>query len=205
MTFQTILISGIVISLTHALLPNHWLPILAIGRKERWTFSQTMFVTAIAGAAHTISTLLLGWGLSLGSGWLSRHFESFLQLVMPMLLLGMGAFFIWQHYHHRHFHVQVNPSGHSLTRTALLLATAMFFSPCLEVETLFAAAGALGNRATAILSAVYALTTLCGMILWVAFAWSSVSYINWHRIEHNAGLLAGGVLIATAILSFFVR
>lgn len=57
---QTIILGSLIISLLHSLLPNHWLPIVAIGRQERWTVSQVLTVTFWTGLAHVISTLALG-------------------------------------------------------------------------------------------------------------------------------------------------
>ena len=55
------LISGsLILSILHGLIPNHWLPVLAIGKKEKWDLSETTRVTVIAGLAHATSTVLIG-------------------------------------------------------------------------------------------------------------------------------------------------
>jgi hypothetical protein len=41
-------------------------------------------------------------------------------------------------------------------------------------------------------------------MLWIHFAYKGLVKLNWHKWEHNAGLISGGVLIVTGILSFFI-
>ncbi len=55
-----IITGSLIISLLHAVIPNHWLPVLAIGKKEGWSLAETSRITFIAGAAHVISTVLIG-------------------------------------------------------------------------------------------------------------------------------------------------
>ena len=43
----SIIAGSIILSLLHAAIPNHWLPVIAIGRKEGWTLSEVTEVTLI--------------------------------------------------------------------------------------------------------------------------------------------------------------
>ena len=56
----SIIIGSLLISLLHAVIPNHWLPVLAIGKKEGWSLAETSRITFIAGMAHVISTIIIG-------------------------------------------------------------------------------------------------------------------------------------------------
>lgn len=60
----TILISGILLSVFHAMIPSHWLPVLAVGKRENWTPAYILYITFLAGLAHVLSTVLLGIGLA---------------------------------------------------------------------------------------------------------------------------------------------
>jgi hypothetical protein len=204
---QTIILGSLIISVLHALLPNHWLPIVAIGRQERWTVPQVLTVTFWAGLAHVISTLALGLVLAATGQELAYHFESFTRWGMPVVLVGLGLVFLYRHYRHLHFHMESkNGQGmSSLRRIGGTLAVAMFFSPCLEVEGYFLAAGTHGWYAVILLSAIYVVTTLGGMLFWVYLAYRGMQQFNWHTLEHNAGLLTGCILIVTGIISFFIQ
>ena len=56
----SLIIGSLLISLLHAVIPNHWLPILAIGKKEGWSLAETSRITFIAGMAHVVSTVIIG-------------------------------------------------------------------------------------------------------------------------------------------------
>jgi hypothetical protein len=45
---ESIIIGSLLLSLLHAVIPNHWLPVLAIGRKEGWTLNEVTKVTLIS-------------------------------------------------------------------------------------------------------------------------------------------------------------
>jgi len=55
------LITGsLLLSLVHAAIPNHWLPLVILGRSQRWTPWETYRVAGLAGLAHSLSTISLG-------------------------------------------------------------------------------------------------------------------------------------------------
>ncbi|MDJ1471575.1 MULTISPECIES: hypothetical protein [Xanthocytophaga] len=200
----TILTGSLVLSLLHALIPNHWLPVIAIGRKEGWTLSYTTRITFIAGLSHAVSTVLLGWVLGLIGFQLSETVNQFTHIVAPVILVLLGIFFIYQHHHHKHFHIDA-PGRQNKRKIILSLVVAMFFSPCLEIEGYFLMAGSYGTGFLVLLTFVYMVVTILGMISWVRVAYSGILKINWHKIEHNAGIITGVTLILTGIISFYVH
>ncbi|TAJ47372.1 MAG: hypothetical protein EPO58_15845 [Chitinophagaceae bacterium] len=201
----SILTGSLIISLLHALIPNHWLPVLAIGKKEGWSLAETSRITFIAGLSHVISTvvlgLLLGW---IGVG-LAEQLDSFTRLIAPSILVIMGLFFIHQHYKHHHFHLAekklVKKTKGSII-TALVIA--MFLSPCMEIEGYFLLAGTHGWYAMALIAAMYSLVTIAGMLIWVRIVYKGLLKLNWHKWEHNAGIITGLILVITGIISFFI-
>ena len=193
------------ISLLHAVIPNHWLPVLAIGRKENWDLRETERVTLIAGLAHVLSTILIGILLGVIGVELSHEIESFTHLIAPSILILIGLYFVRQHYVHHHFHVEnVKINGKPKTKIISALVIAMFLSPCMEIEAYFLMAGAKGWWMLGTIAVMYMVITITGMLLWIRLAYKGLLKLNWHKWEHNAGLISGGVLIITGILSFFV-
>ena len=92
-----IIIGSLLISLLHAVIPNHWLPVLAIGKKEGWTLSETSRVTFVAGLAHVVSTVIIGFILGLIGSKLSDHINNFTRIIGPTVLIMMGLYFVRQH------------------------------------------------------------------------------------------------------------
>jgi nickel/cobalt transporter (NicO) family protein len=104
-----IVIGSILLSVLHALIPNHWLPVLAIGKKDGWSLREITEVTFISGLAHAVSTIAIGIMLGLLGLKLSASIEYFTHYFAPAILIVLGAFFIYQHHRHKHFHLHNLP------------------------------------------------------------------------------------------------
>ena len=74
----------------------------------------------------------------------------------------------------------------------------------MEIEAYFLLAGMQATWLVWFIALLYLLITTTGMVLLVRFAYKGILRLNWHKWEHNAGLISGGVLILTGILSFFI-
>jgi nickel/cobalt transporter (NicO) family protein len=201
----TLFIGSIVLSVLHALIPNHWLPVLAISRKEKWTLGQTTSVTFLSGLAHALSTVLLGVLIGLLGVELSEHVSEFTHVVAPIILILLGLFYIYQHHRHKHFHLHPEVNQFSKTKIILGLTIAMFFSPCFEIEAYFLMAGAHGWKQVVILALLYTVVTVSGMVIWVRLTYRGLVKLNWHSLEHNAGIITGVTLILTGVASFFIH
>lgn len=200
-----ILIGSILLSLLHAVIPSHWLPVLSIGKKENWSIKEVTQVTFLAGLAHALSTIMIGVILGLLGLQLSNNIQYFTHFIAPATLIMLGIFFIYQHHMHRHFHLhQVPKPSLSKPKIIMALVIAMFLSPCLEIEAYFLLAGTKGWWAVLTIAVLYLVISVTGMVLWVRLAYRGILKLNWHTLEHNAGIITGCTLIVTGILSFFI-
>jgi len=200
----SIIVGSFLISLLHAVIPNHWLPVLAIGKKKGWTLAETTRITFIAGMGHVVSTVIIGVLLGIIGSELTEHIKYFTHIIGPSLLIFMGLYFLRQHYKHRHFHVEEEQVKRK-TKNAVIFALvlAMVLSPCMEIEAYFLLAGANGWYVFAAIAAMYAVITITGMLIWIRMAYNGLLKLNWHTWEHNAAIITGIVLIITGIISFF--
>lgn len=195
----TIIAGGALLSIFHALIPSHWLPILAIGKKEGWQPQKVLGVTLVVGTAHVLSTVLVGIVFATLGGVLSARLESVTHWIMPLVLVVWGGYYIYAHYFHHHFHLHEQRSEWGVVAS---LALSMFFSPCLEIEGYFLAAGPYGWGFVWLLSMVYGAISIIGMITWVWLAQHGLDRLNWHSWEHNAGIITGLTLVASGLLSW---
>lgn len=203
----SIMLSGLVLSVLHAVIPNHWIPLVTLSRKQQWSLGRTLNVTALAGGAHVMSTVLIGVVISALSIRLSHEFEEWTSWISPVLLIALGVYFIYQHYHHHHFHIEQENGPKSIRQQIKVIVVAMFFSPCLEIEALYIMAGQYGWTSVVWLSLLYIGVTLLGMLAWVYIVYMGLEKLNrnWHRLEHSSGIIAGVILIITGILSYFLH
>ncbi|MEZ4918386.1 MAG: hypothetical protein R2792_04705 [Saprospiraceae bacterium] len=201
-SISTLLIAGVLLSVFHALIPSHWLPIVAIGQKESWPSSKILGVTFLAGLAHVLSTLLLGLGLAALGMQMSSGFDWFTHLAAPTVLIVLGVFYIYRHYYHHHFHLTKPVSERGIL---ISLTLAMFLSPCLEIEGYFLAAASYGWGVILTLALAYSIISILGMVLWVRLAIRGLKRLDWHAWEHNAGLITGLVLIFSGLILFVIE
>ena len=203
----SLLIGSLLISLLHAVIPNHWLPVLAIGKKEGWSLAETTRITFIAGMAHVISTVIIGLLLGLIGTELTVHINDFTRIIGPAILILIGLYFVRQHYTHHHFHLQKEQIEKKRKKSSIILALiiAMFLSPCMEIEAYFLLAGSKGWYVLAAIAAMYSIITIAGMLIWIRIVYKGLLKLNWHKWEHNAGIITGLVLIITGIISFFIN
>jgi putative Mn2+ efflux pump MntP len=202
----SIITGSIILSLLHATIPNHWLPVIAIGRKEKWTVGEVTRVTFISEIAHGLSTVVLGFVLAFLGAKLADNIEYFTHFFAPVILILLGILFIYRHHTHRHFHLDDNiKKKHSKKKIIVALVLAMFLSPCMEIEAYFLLAGTQAAWLIWFIAALYLIITTLGMVLLVRFAYLGILKLNWHSLEHNAGIITGITLVATGILAFFIH
>ncbi|NNV57795.1 hypothetical protein GD597_20170 [Panacibacter sp. KCS-6] len=201
----SIITGSLIISLLHAIIPNHWLPVLAIGKKDNWSLQEVTRVTFISGLAHALSTVAIGIILGLLGLQLASKIEYFTHFIAPAILILIGTFFIYQHHRHKHFHLHNTPEP-SLPKNKIIgaLVIAMFLSPCMEIEAYFLLAGAKGVWALISIAVLYLVISVSGMVLWVRLAYKEILKLNWHTIEHKSGIITGWTLVITGIISFFL-
>ncbi len=201
----SIITGSLLLSLLHAIIPNHWLPVLAIGKKENWSLQEVTKVTFLSGLAHALSTIVIGIILGLIGSQLAGSVQYFTHYIGPAFLILLGIFFIYQHHRHRHFHLHNMPRP-AVSKNKIIgsLVVAMFLSPCMEIEAYFLLAGTHGLWAIMLVAAMYFIISVTGMVLWVRLAYKGILKLNWHSLEHNAGIITGFILIVTGIISFFI-
>jgi nickel/cobalt exporter len=206
-----IFIGSLILSLIHALIPNHWIPLIAISKTEKWTQGQTLLATAITGFAHTFSTILVGIAVGLMGYRLSSSYSVVSTLAAPMILLGLGLIYVvidlcGMHHHHDHNPSAVSGTGKSKWSAILIsLSVSMFLTPCIEIEAYFFQAGSIGWVGIFIVSAVYLLMTILVMLTLVYLGFNGMKTFHSHFLEHHEKGITGAVLIALGLLAFFVK
>lgn len=202
----SIIAGSIILSLLHATIPNHWLPVIAIGRKEKWTLNEVTRVTFISAISHGLSTVIIGLILGYIGSQMAESIEHFTHYIAPVILIILGVVFIYRHHHHKHFHIDnVDQKKRSKKSIIIALVLAMFLSPCMEIEAYFLLAGSYAPWLIWFIAALYLLITTAGMVILVRFAYIGVLKLNWHQLEHNAGIITGVTLVGTGILAFFIH
>ena len=207
-----IFIGSEILSVIHACIPNHWLPLIAVGKSEKWTQRQTLQATVITGFAHTLSTIMIGILVGLAGFKLSASYSIISETIGPAILIGLGMIYLILGFRHHNHHHEMNPvvvePVQKQSRWLAIIASlslAMFLTPCVEIEAFYFQAGTLGWPGIFMVSAVYVTTTVLAMLLLVFLGMKGVGTFRSGFLEHHEKQVTGAVLVLLGILALLVR
>jgi putative Mn2+ efflux pump MntP len=123
---EQLILGTLTLSILHAVIPSHWLPLVAIGRRENWTPYKVMRITVLAAGGHILSTLLIGAMIGLLGWQLAAWVNHFTHIHAPSILVILGIFFIYRHHKHKHFHID-EPSGKFTDKQIIFTLVATMF------------------------------------------------------------------------------
>ncbi len=201
-----IIAGSILLSVVHALIPNHWLPFVAIGRAERWSIRETLVVSAIAGTAHIGATIIVGVLVGMLGIRITSSYQFVMEVGAPFILVVMGVIFVVLDlrggHHHEHVDLDDREKGRG-SKIAIIasLSSAMFLSPCIEIAAYYFTASSRGWVAIISVSIVYLAVTLGGMLLLVYLGFIGLKRLRWTYLEEHDKLVTGLVLILLGIVS----
>jgi nickel/cobalt exporter len=203
----TVIAGTVLLAMVHALIPNHWLPLVAVARAEKWKMSDVTTVTFISALAHVLGTVILGVVLGMIGKELREQYGAAINVASSILLIVFGLVYYTVNLPHHHHSSQedVMRFKRSKRKWILIFIFMMFLSPCLEVESLFLSAGAYGMALVTLLSVIYAIVSVSGILLLVTLGYRGVNLLSANFIEHNEKRISGIVLILVGIVSFFIK
>ncbi len=109
-----IIIGSSLLSLFHALIPHHWLPLALAGKSEKWSVKETVRITLLIGLMHTSSTIIIGIVIGIAGYKMTNMFQSFENFLAPAVLICLGIFFVVKNFIsiNRHEHDEQNNHHH---------------------------------------------------------------------------------------------
>lgn len=204
----SLLTATIILSVIHALIPNHWLPLVAVSRSEKWSTKEVLLIGSASALAHVCGTIGLGILLGMVGMKLSETFESYVHIISPVVLIVLGLiYFSLNMPHHHHAPGEdVQQYKKSKWRWILIFIGLMFLSPCLEVESIFLSAGAYGLNNVLLVSLVYGLFSIVSIVTLIYLVHRGSRFFAHNEfIEHNEKRITGMVLIVIGLITFFVH
>ena len=204
-------LGSMLLGLIHPLFPNHWIPLIAISKTEKWTNKETIVATLITGFSHTLSTIIIGIIVGFVGIKLSENYSYITKLAAPLILVFIGVIYlildIRSTHHHKHFELHNDSLKNRKSRTAIIftLCIGLFFSPCIEIEAYYFQAASQGWIGIFVVSLVYLIMTLSIMVFLVYMGLKGVNKFNIHFLDHHEKLITGIVLILLGTLAYFVE
>jgi ABC-type nickel/cobalt efflux system permease component RcnA len=84
------------VGVLHTLVPDHWAPIVVLGRQQGWSISRTVRAAIIAALGHVTSTLALGVVLWAVGASLAARYGHAVSLVAALAMIVFGAWIAYQ-------------------------------------------------------------------------------------------------------------
>ena len=206
-----IFLGSLILGLIHPLFPNHWLPLIAISKTEKWSNRETVFATLITGFSHTLSTIIIGIIVGFVGIKLSENYSYITKVAAPLVLVFIGIIYLLfdlkSKHHHHHFEINKATLKNKKSKTAILitLCIGMFLSPCFEIEAYYFQAATKGWLGILIVSLVYLTMTLSVMVSLVYLGLKGINKLKSDSLEHHEKLITGIVLILLGLLAYFVE
>jgi putative Mn2+ efflux pump MntP len=147
-------------------------------RTEKWSRTETSWITALIAIPHIISTILIGILIGIIGYKLSSAHELVMRATAPLILIVIGLVYVSldfkddSKHHHQDFIKSDSLSKNSKFAIIFPLATALFFSPCVAM---------------------------------VNTALKGVKKLEWHFLERHEKLVTGVVLIFLGVLIYFME
>jgi len=204
-----IFLGSLALSVVHFLIPNHWMPIVVMARSERWDQGRSLRIAALAGFSHTASSIIIGVAVGALGLKLTEVSKTAMELVAPVIFLIFGIMYILAGIRdnirdHKHRHIHLEEATKKQTRAAVTaIVIAMFFSPCMEIDTYFFNASLAGWQGILIVLVTYLLVTVAGIILMVRLGLKGVEAVKLQFLEQYEKHIMGFILILMA-LTFYV-
>src|SRR5205809_6550531 len=98
----SVLAGTVLLAIVHALIPNHWLPLVAVAKAEDWKQRDVTSVTFLAALAHVTGTVILGLVLGLIGKELVEQYGGVISVVSAVLLIVFGLIYFTVNLPHHH-------------------------------------------------------------------------------------------------------
>ena len=228
-----ITITAASIGLLHTLLgPDHYLPFIVMARARKWSLVKTTCITALCGAGHVLSSIILGIiGIALGISINKLGaIESFRGGLAAWLLIAFGAgYFIWGvirarksrphvHWHahgdtsmpiHKHTHskdhLHLHKGEKAKNLTPWILFTIFVFGPCEPLIPLLIYPAAKSSIFGLVLvMSVFGVVTIATMLSIVILLSLGANLLPMGRLERYTHALAGATICLCGIVIRFL-
>ncbi len=200
-------VGSFILSIIHALIPNHWLPLVAIAKSEQWSTRQTLTAALITSLAHMTSTILIGILVGYVGVKLNEQYNLITQLVAPSILIFIGMLFVlsavcFKKTHEHNFQIRSKKGQWAII---ISLCAAMILTPCLEIDVYFFQAATFGWAGIALVSAIYLTVTMTCIVGLVYIGFKGLMLFNTRFLEQHAKSITGLVLIILGIIGYFIE
>lgn len=205
--FGALVAAAVTVGSLHSLAPDHWVPIAAVSRAQRWSSVRTTRVALACGLGHVTVSVALGLLALLFGAQLFIGVGERMESAAGLLLVGFGvAYLVWglrgplAHRLHGHVHEHYDHVHDASRVSAWSLFLIYCADPCVAVIPILFAAAPLGVGEIVAITLAYEVATVLTMVVLVGLAHRGARVFQGRWIERYGDGAAGGLIIATGLL-----
>lgn len=210
-------------AIIHALIPDHWLPLVLMSRAQTWSDRRTLVMVGITGGIHVLVSLAVGVSVILvGSSsarGLAERLGASLESLAGLLLVTFGVVYgVWAHRREALAHAAVgapgqrpdaaplHAHGHLLSRWARgslsggALVAIIGISPCVLLQPILFASAAEGPMAAAAAAGGFAVCTISTMLCVTYLATQGMRRLDLRFFTRYGDLISGLVIAGIGLL-----
>lgn len=202
----TLLGSTVATAAVHALIPDHWLPLVLLARAQRWSPRRALGVAAFSGALHSVVSVSLG-AVAL---WVGREAafevgEKLQQLSAGLLVafgLAYGGWALARGGHSLHVHPRLSDAHAEPDRalSGLGLGFVVGFNPCVLIIPILFATSAWRAVWQVAVAAAFSATTVGTT---ATMCWAGLRSARWPEfafLDRYGEALSGALIALTGIV-----
>jgi nickel/cobalt transporter (NicO) family protein len=229
-TTPALLAAAAGVGLGHAILPDHWVPLAVLGRTREYTLARVARLSALAGVAHVLVSLLLGAIIIVVGLQLRSTIESTQSTIIGVVLILTGVGFAaleltgrghgHSHSHghehershepeHPHLHAPAESDvivaareSHVRGLAAIMVPFGAAASPDLTILPVFLAATAAGVFAAVGALVVFSAVTVATIVGLTLFACFSGYQVHGRWLDRWGNMFTAFILVVIGALVF---
>ncbi|MDO9222839.1 MAG: hypothetical protein Q7U20_03905 [Caulobacter sp.] len=203
--FLSFAAAGFGVALVHVAIPTHWLPFVLVGRAQGWRLPRVLTAAAAAAVGHIATTSVVGVLILMAGRFMEQWIQGVLHYAAAALLLGFGLFYLTRAFQRRVALAGVTDENAVAPprvddRAAWWgVVGALALSPGEVLLSFYLTGDSHGWPGLVLLSAMFLIGTLVGMVALIALTWAGMTHFRLDRLARYESAFLGAVLVALGV------
>jgi len=186
-------------AIVHAMVPDHWLPFVIIGKERNWQRSKVLLMTFFSMLLHTIISVGFGLIAYLAGLKAAKVLGEYMEIIGSILLIIFGTIYGLKSHLHR------EKIDKDETRSVIMLVIIVGFSPCILLIPVFFISAPFGLEIAILAIASYSIPTILTALMMSFIGYTGIQYIIRGKLEKNSELLSGMIIAALGVILLIFR
>ncbi|MFA7263608.1 MAG: hypothetical protein WC068_11365 [Caulobacter sp.] len=203
--FLSFVAAGFGVALVHVAIPTHWLPFVLVGRAQGWRLPRVLGAAAAAAAGHIFTTSVAGLLILMAGRLMEQWIQGVLHYAAAALLFGFGLFYLARALQRRVAlagvtdQIAAAPPRVGDRAAWWGVVGALALSPGEVLLSFYLTGDTHGWAGLALLSAMFLIGTLAGMVALISLTWAGMAHFRMDRLARYESAILGAVLVALGV------